>query len=278
MKLTQLTQTVGLIALILVFSTNVNSDSEFCDTQNAPNVIVIVTDDQGNADASFNFEMTSPGNKPPIYTPNIDYLANNGIKMKRHYSSNMCVPTRISLMTSRYAFRYGNLFTLPDGLLGLEKINTTTYMQELQKRGYKNYLFGKYGIDNQNRVWNDYVSNWLPSAKSNDDTGPLSRGFHVFYGNYMHAANHFSKKLMDFTDWHYFNTINHTFLDAPYNLNPETNMSSTHIITRETINIINTHCESINVAKLRNIFINVCAHFRNTNKKKRKKNKHKTKQ
>ena len=63
-----------------------------------PNVILIVTDDQGCGDFSI------AGN-PVLKTPNLDALAAAGMRMTRFYVSPVCTPTRACLMTGRYNYR-----------------------------------------------------------------------------------------------------------------------------------------------------------------------------
>jgi arylsulfatase A-like enzyme len=63
-----------------------------------PNIVVILTDDQGFGDLSIQ------GN-PVLETPNIDALARSGATMKSFYVSPVCSPTRASLLTGRYNYR-----------------------------------------------------------------------------------------------------------------------------------------------------------------------------
>ena len=71
--------------LILFFSINLYS------IDNKPNIIIILTDDLGWGDVSYN--------GGPIPTPNIDKLANDGLRMNRFYSAPTCSPTRAALFT-----------------------------------------------------------------------------------------------------------------------------------------------------------------------------------
>ena len=65
-----------------------------------PNVIVIITDDQGHGDLGFH------GN-PVIKTPNLDKFAKESVRMKHFHVSPVCSPTRSSLLTGRYTYRTG---------------------------------------------------------------------------------------------------------------------------------------------------------------------------
>ncbi|MEM8901380.1 MAG: sulfatase-like hydrolase/transferase, partial [Bacteroidota bacterium] len=66
----------------------------------SPNVIVVMTDDQGYGEFSFN------GN-PVTHTPNIDRLAKEGIQFTDFHVAPMCTPTRGQLLTGLDAFRNG---------------------------------------------------------------------------------------------------------------------------------------------------------------------------
>jgi len=57
----------------------------------APNVIVILIDDQG-----FGATNTFGG---PVATPNMDKLAENGIRYNRFHSTALCSPSRVALLT-----------------------------------------------------------------------------------------------------------------------------------------------------------------------------------
>ena len=68
--------------------------------ESRPNVILVMTDDQGWAEVGFH------GNKV-LKTPNLDRFAAEGTELTNFYVSPMCTPTRSSLMTGRYHFRTG---------------------------------------------------------------------------------------------------------------------------------------------------------------------------
>src|SRR5215471_17495294 len=64
-----------------------------------PNVIYIMSDDQGWKDVGYHGS--------DIKTPNIDKLAAGGVRLEQYYAQNMCTPSRAAIMTGRYPFRYG---------------------------------------------------------------------------------------------------------------------------------------------------------------------------
>src|SRR5438128_6923069 len=63
-----------------------------------PNVLLILSDDQGYGDLSLH------GNRE-LTTPNLDRLAADGVEFTRFYVSPVCAPTRSALMTGRYNLR-----------------------------------------------------------------------------------------------------------------------------------------------------------------------------
>src|SRR5689334_18417073 len=65
-----------------------------------PNVILIITDDQGYGD------LGCQGN-PRIRTPQLDRLARESVRLGQFYVSPVCSPTRASLLTGRYNYRTG---------------------------------------------------------------------------------------------------------------------------------------------------------------------------
>ena len=75
-----------------------------------PNVVVILTDDQGYADISFN-----PDHPKEVATPHMDALAREGVFFTQAYTSGaVCSPTRAGLMLGLYQQRLG-IYTAGDG-------------------------------------------------------------------------------------------------------------------------------------------------------------------
>ena len=80
-----------------------------------PNIVVILTDDQGYADISFNSE-----HPEEVSTPHMDKLAREGIFFSQAYTSgHVCSPTRAGLMLGRYQQRVG-IYTAGDGGRGFD--------------------------------------------------------------------------------------------------------------------------------------------------------------
>ena len=102
-----------------------------------PNVILIITDDQGIGDFGFS------GN-PHVKTPNLDQLASESIRFNQFYVSPVCAPTRSSLMTGRYSLRTGIRDTYNGGAMMAS--NEVTIAEMLQQEGYQTGIFGKWHL------------------------------------------------------------------------------------------------------------------------------------
>lgn len=111
------------------------SIAETTDT-NSPNVILLMSDDQGWGDVGFN------GNEV-VQTPNLDAMASAGVRFDRFYAAApLCSPTRGSCLTGRYPFRFGILAAHTGGM----RVGEITIAEMLQKRGYATGMFGKWHI------------------------------------------------------------------------------------------------------------------------------------
>ncbi len=88
-----------------------------------PNIVVIISDDQGFADISFN-----PHHAKEVSTPHMDALAKEGIWFSQAYiSGNVCSPTRLGLMTGQYQQRFG-VYTAGEGGTGIDPNGLTIYI------------------------------------------------------------------------------------------------------------------------------------------------------
>lgn len=102
---------------------------------NRPNVILILTDDQGWGDLAFN------GNDH-IDTPNLDHLFEKGVSFDRFYVSPVCSPTRASLLTGRHSLATG-VYSVTRGGEKMRK-EEVTLAEVLKKEGYVTSLYGKW--------------------------------------------------------------------------------------------------------------------------------------
>lgn len=103
---------VTLKALFYVGAAIVGS---FAAREDRPNIVVILTDDQGYADISFN-----PEHPKEVSTPHMDALAKEGIFFSQAYTSGpVCSPTRAGIMLGQYQQRVG-IYTAGDGGRGFD--------------------------------------------------------------------------------------------------------------------------------------------------------------
>jgi arylsulfatase A-like enzyme len=105
--------------------------------QDQPNVVLIITDDQGYGDLGFH------GN-PHIKTPTLDALAKRSVRFKNFFVSPVCAPTRSSIMTGRHSLRTGIHDTYNGG--AIMAANEVTIAEILSEAGYSTGLFGKWHL------------------------------------------------------------------------------------------------------------------------------------
>ncbi|MDX1285575.1 MAG: sulfatase-like hydrolase/transferase, partial [Draconibacterium sp.] len=163
--------TIILILMFTLFSCNqkVNKSQPDKLSLSKPNIILILTDDQGWGDLSSN------GNTN-IQTPNIDKLAETGVTFDRFYVCAVCSPTRAEILTGRYNFR-GGIWSTSAGGERLD-LDETTIAEVLRDAGYATAAYGKW----HNGMQAPYH--------------PNSRGFDDYYGFCSgHWGNYYSPML-----------------------------------------------------------------------------------
>lgn len=121
------------ILLLLVGLSSCQKDT----TEEKPNVILIVVDDQGYGDVG------ALGNEM-IQTPNIDKLHAKSTRLTDFHVSPTCAPTRAALMTGHHNYRTGVFFTIKGRSLILER--ETTMAQAFKENGYNTAMFGKWHL------------------------------------------------------------------------------------------------------------------------------------
>lgn len=135
--MTQLSRNITFYSFIAFFITAgcAPNKTEEQSRPKRPNVILILTDDQGWGDLK-----THGNNK--LSTPVIDQMASDGAQFDRFYVSPLCAPTRASLLTGRYHLRTSTSWVSK----GLENMNSNevTIAEVFQDQGYKTGCFGKW--------------------------------------------------------------------------------------------------------------------------------------
>jgi arylsulfatase A-like enzyme len=102
-----------------------------------PNIIFILTDDQGYGDLSAH-------GHPLLKTPNFDRMHNEGVRFDNFYVSPSCSPTRAALLTGMHEFRSGVTHTR-EPRMRLHK-DAVTLPELLKKSGYRTALIGKWHL------------------------------------------------------------------------------------------------------------------------------------
>jgi arylsulfatase A-like enzyme len=146
-----------IINLLLLFCCSLS----FGQSNSRPNIVIMLIDDLGIMDSSVPF-LTDPLGHPARYplndlyrTPNMQRLAENGIRFSNFYAMSVCSPTRISILTGQNAARHRttnwiNPFTDNGGSQGPAEWNwqglkgaDTTLARLFQQVGYRTIHVGK---------------------------------------------------------------------------------------------------------------------------------------
>lgn len=141
-----------------------------------PNIVLILADDLGYADVSFN-------GRREWTTPNLHRLANEGTIFRRWYTAGVvCAPARAALMTGRYGIHNG---VTGNGSLDLPA-EEVTLAEALKPHGYATALFGK---------WH----HGAPRPGKDAYTHPMDQGFDEFFGftNATDAHQKFPRELWE---------------------------------------------------------------------------------
>lgn len=143
-----------------------------------PNIVLIMADDMGFSDIG------CYGGE--IRTPNIDGLAENGLRYTQFYNNARCCPTRASLMTGLYPHQAGM------GWMTAAHLGSPQYQGELNDQcvtiaevlgdaGYSTYMTGKWHLSRVRNIKAGVNTNW-----------PKQRGFDRFFGIVDGGANYFT--------------------------------------------------------------------------------------
>ena len=139
-----------------------------------PNILLIMADDMGYSD------LGSYGSE--IDTPNINRLADEGLRFTQFYNAARCCPTRASLLTGLYPHQAGMGGMVvgnpesrePGPYQGYLNDNCLTIAEVLKNAGYTTLMSGKWHVGEFRPVW------------------PVDRGFDRYYGLISGAANYFN--------------------------------------------------------------------------------------
>lgn len=144
-----------------------------------PNIILIMADDVGYSDVG------CYGSE--IQTPNLDALAQKGVRFTQFYNTARCCPTRAALLTGLYSHQAGIGHMVDDwstkvgdAYAGDLSKRAVTIAEALRPAGYATYMAGKWHVTKKTS----------PADESEKGNWPLQRGFDRFYGT-IHGAGSF---------------------------------------------------------------------------------------
>lgn len=149
-----------------------------------PNILLILADDLGYSD------LGCYGGE--IETPNLDFLAKNGLRFSQFYNTSRCCPSRAALLTGIYNHDagIGEMTAKRDepGYQGRITENTVTLAEVLKEAGYQTAMVGKWHVSNtleqkdpqEQLRWLNHQVNY--PLFSPIEQYPTRRGFDKFYG------------------------------------------------------------------------------------------------
>ncbi len=168
-----------------------------------PNIVILLADDAGYAD--FGFQNALTGQSTEFKTPNLDTLAQQGVRFSNGYvSASVCSPSRAGMLTGQYQQRFGYEFNIgnendPNDGMPTDQVMMTERFQEL---GYTTGVVGKWHLG-------------LEEAKQ-----PQNQGVDEFFGlwrgarDYFGVENEAARKIRDVNgprDW----TLEPSFNNVP---------------------------------------------------------------
>lgn len=188
----------GLLFLLLIclFAVSCKKDNEEASDKKAddrPNIVLIMADDLGFSDIG------CYGGE--IATPNLDWLAANGLRFRQFYNTSRCCPTRASLLTGLYNQQagIGNMTTDQGqpGYRGHIVENAVTLAEVLKSAGYHTAMSGKWHVSNTTvQDTEEEQLKWLNHQSTHPQFSPLeqypvNRGFEKYFGNIWGVVDYF---------------------------------------------------------------------------------------
>ncbi len=178
-----LSQKALFLSIALIFASGCKSEKT--DSKNStdkPNIIFVMVDDMGYGDLGVLFQnqrtKKNDRSEPWAYTPNLDWMANEGALLTNQYSpAPVCAPSRASFLTGR---SQGHS-TVRDNQFDKALDDNYTVASVLKSAGYATAAFGKWGLQGGSGAKAD-EHDW--------PAHPLNRGFDHFLGYMRHRDGH----------------------------------------------------------------------------------------
>lgn len=206
------------LALLFLVKATVGQHS---DMKERPNILLILADDMGYSDIScFGGE---------IHTPNIDRLAEEGIRFTHMYTNAWCSPSRASLLTGLYPQQAGMGLlaeprTGPEGPYeGYLNKNCVTLAEVFKAADYATSLSGKWHLGDSSIYW------------------PVYRGFDHAFGLISGAANYF-----DLSKTKSRSVIRKMALNKDLYHPPKKGFYMTDAITADALQVLDTYSDTLN--------------------------------
>ena len=162
----QLTAAASASSIFPRWATGVRAQSH---SGERPNIVLIMADDMGYSDIG------CYGGE--VHTPNLDRLAEGGLRFSHFYNGARCCPTRASLLTGLYAHQAGIGHMVGDKgyppYQGYLNDRCVTIAEALKPAGYRTLMAGKWHVGEQRSHW------------------PTDRGFDRYFGLVSGGANYF---------------------------------------------------------------------------------------
>ena len=142
-----------MVCFLILFASCRSEQDSTIETQNKPNVIIVITDDQGYGD------LGHTGN-PIIKTPTMDKFASEAVSLTNYHVGTTCAPTRAGLLTGRNCNRNGVWHTI----IGASILNRdeVTMADIFKENGYATGKFGKWHLGDNHP--------FLPQDRGFDET------------------------------------------------------------------------------------------------------------
>ncbi|MCM5662378.1 sulfatase family protein [Galbibacter mesophilus] len=150
---------VGFLVFFISCKENAKSSENNIEKETKqPNVVLIITDDQG-------YEDVGCFGSPDIKTPNLDQMAKEGVRLTDFFTTQpICSASRASYLTGCYPNRIGiHNALMPDAKIGLN-LEETTLAEMLKEKGYKTGIFGKWHLGDHEKFM------------------PTKQGFDTYFG------------------------------------------------------------------------------------------------